>query len=185
MMQDELIIPTNAGSRICLWRPEPDTFHIEDIAAGVARKFRWSGQSDLTVAEHSVSVSKRLTGVEAQWGLMHDAAEAFLPDVPRPLKKRLLVRVPAGRHSFKLHTFDVLESRVLRAISIRFGLPWPIPPAVTKADDMEMAREARDLFGAPDTDAYPEPLGVPIVLPLTAEELFLRRFNELFREYVE
>lgn len=180
-----LLTPTKFGGRVSLLEPDPDSIDIRDIAAGLARRFRWSAQSDLTVAQHSVSVSRRLGGHEAQWGLLHDAAEAYLPDVCRPLKRRLLVETTDPRIGAKAwQQFGTVEERLLRAIGRRFGLAWPIPPVVQQADDRELAREARDLFGdaVAAEAAYPEPLVIepwPMV-----ENQFLRRFTELFREPV-
>lgn len=176
----EVIILTRHGNRLPILRPDPGSIQIEDIAAGLARTFRWSAQSDLTVAQHSVNVSRRLGGHAAQWGLLHDAAEAFLPDVARPLKAKLLVEVPLGSHSSTHERFDQIENRLLRTIGEAFGLTWPIPPAVIEADDREMAREARDLFGdaIAAENAYPEPL--VIEPPALVETQFLRRFAELF-----
>lgn len=175
----ELIIETKHGGRVPIFDPDPASIEIRDIAAGLARKFRWSGQADLTVAQHSVHVSRRLAGHEAQWGLMHDAAEAFLLDVPRPLKAKLMVYKALGTQ-WILEQFAAVENRLLRAIGERFGLAWPIPEAVHEADDRELHREARDLFGDAihAEEAYPEPL-VVVPQPL-AENLFLRRFAELF-----
>lgn len=178
-----MLMPTKFGGRVSLFQPDPDSIDIRDIAAGLTRRFRWSAQSDLTVAQHSVAVSRRLGGYEAQWGLLHDAAEAYLPDVCRPLKSRLLVETTDPRIGAKAwRQFREIEDQILRAIAKRFGLAWPMPVAVAEADDREMAREARDLFGdaALAQAAYPEPLVIqpwPVV-----ENQFLRRFTELFRE---
>ena len=61
-----------------------------DIAQGLSRRFRFGGQSpiDYTVAQHSVEVARVCwENVElALWGLLHDAAEAYLPDWQRPVK---------------------------------------------------------------------------------------------------
>lgn len=180
----EVIVGTKHGNRVPILKPDVNSIDILDIASGLARKFRWSGQSDLTVAQHSVNVSRRLGGHEAQWGLLHDAAEAYLMDVPRLLKLKLMICVPLGPHSWTYETFEAVENRLLRVIGQRFGLAWPIPQAVHDADDMEMHREARDLFGDPiaATKAYPERL--EIVPHALVQNVFLRRFTELFREPV-
>ena len=177
----EVLILTKSGGRVPIFRPDPESFTIDDIAAGLARRYRWNSQSDLTVAQHCVHVSRRLAGYEAQWGLLHDAAEAYLPDVARPFKAKLMVHVPFGRGVSAYQGFEKVEHRMLRAIGNKFGLDWPIPPAVHEADDRELAREARDLFGAAPENAYPEPLDI-VPAPI-AENLFKRRFVELFREY--
>jgi len=179
---DEMIVPTRHGHRLALFRPDPDSICIEDIAAGLARKYRWSGQCDLTVAEHSVNVSRRLGGYEAQWGLLHDAAEAYLADIARPLKRRTLVDVSAMTESAMYERIQHIENRLLHAIGKRFGLAWPMPEAVHVVDDKELGREARDLFGDPvrPDEAFPERLEITPA-PLV-EAMFLRRFAELFRE---
>lgn len=183
-LHNDMLIPTRYGCRVSVYRPDPGSFDIRDIAAGLARRYRWSAQSDLTVAQHSLNVSSRFAGANAQWGLLHDAAEAYLPDVPRPLKAKLMVCVALGPNAHTYETFAAIENRMLRAIGQQFGLPWPIPPAVIDADDRELGREARDLFGDAIAAgrAYPEPLVIePAVL---IETKFLRRFAELFREPV-
>jgi len=181
-----VFIPTRSGRRLDLAAPASDDIEIVDIAAGLARRFRWSGQTDYTVAQHSVAVSTRLEGDEARWGLLHDAAEAFYPDVARPLKARLMVCEPFGPRQL-IREFRDCEDRLLMAIANRFGLPWPIPPSVHEADDRELAREARDLFedrpmlwaiGPNHADPYPDRIDVspwPLV-----ENLFLKRYAELF-----
>ncbi len=179
----ELFVVTRSGRRVPIFRPDPDSIVIRDIAWGLARRFRWSGQRGLTVAQHSVHVSRRLNyEEEAQWGLLHDAAEAYLGDMPRPLRDRLAVTIPGpGRCGGQLRSWARVETGLLRAIGERFHLCWPVPAAVTEADDREMAREARDLFGDPGLAqcAYPEPL--PALLdPYPAQEMFIERVAELF-----
>jgi transposase len=106
----------------------------------------------------------------ALWGLLHDAGEAYLTDLPRPVKQ-------------SLPQFSELEDRVLRQVAVRFGLSWPMPPEVKLADNRLLATEARDLM-APWPDDWRldvEPLPDRIV-PLTwqdAERLFLAEFTRL------
>ena len=70
--------------------PESSDFAIEDIAAGLSNICRYAGQCSgfYSVAEHSLLVSE-VAFDHAYAALMHDAAEAFIGDVTRPLKQLL------------------------------------------------------------------------------------------------
>lgn len=70
------------------------TVLIEEIAAGLSNELRFSGHLNVpyTVAQHSISVSTWFHpgAYCARWhGLMHDASEAYLRDIPKPLKALL------------------------------------------------------------------------------------------------
>jgi len=100
--------------------------HIFDIAHGLALTCRFSGQClrFYSVAEHSVYVSKAVEkfGLDAaRWGLLHDASEAYLTDVPSPIKPCLV-------------GYSEIEERIQRVIAEKFDLPWPCPRQVKEAD---------------------------------------------------
>ena len=167
--------------------PRPEHIALEDIACGLSRAARWSGQTVVayTVAQHSVEVSERLSlpGVAA-WGLLHDAAEAYLGDCPRPLKERLFVQLERGGGAFEM--LVGVEMRILEAVAERFHLAWPIPKSVWEVDDRYLATERRDLFGldppatALEYEPYPERI-IPQAGPI-AHRLFLARAKELWIE---
>lgn len=185
-------IETFTGKRFFPLSPDPAKIHIKDIAHGLAGRFRFSGQSRdwYTVAQHSVEVSRRVPPEDALWGLLHDAAEAYLPDIPRPIKDRFHVSVDDnwgvnqiyGRVHWVILPFQAVEQHLLEAVAQRFGLTMPIPASVWDADDRELARERRDLFdGGPAWPGLKEPYPQPLVAlaPREAEALFLARFEEL------
>ena len=68
--------------------PNPDDIRIEDIAHALSNQCRFAGHARefYSVAEHSVHVSQLCLPEHALWGLLHDASEAYLVDLPRPLK---------------------------------------------------------------------------------------------------
>src|SRR5258707_6177159 len=90
--------------------PHSSPFTIEHIAVGLAHICRYSGQCNgfYSVAEHSLLVSDTAVGFELE-ALMHDAAEAFLGDITRPLKQML-------------PDYKRIEGEVERAIFSRFGI---------------------------------------------------------------
>lgn len=98
---------TYAGQRIYPLDPRADEIHFDDICVGLARECRYGNQSRdfYSVGEHSVIVSNyvELLATERGWlpgeaheaaceGLLHDAAEAYLGDIPRPLKRQRAMR---------------------------------------------------------------------------------------------
>lgn len=110
--------------------PNPATICIEDIARGLARTIRWRGQTHwpLTVAQHSVHVSIRLPHELQLAGLLHDASEAYLGDVPGPYKRLL-------------PDYNKMEQRMMKAIADKFGFEYPLHPMVTEMDRLALSLE--------------------------------------------
>ena len=113
-----------------------------DIARGLSHQCRFLGQTSVhySVAEHSVRVSELLQGWGCSrmiqlWGLLHDASEAYLGDVPSPLK-----------HTAVFAPYREAEDRLIKVICHRFGLPLAEPERVRHADAVLLATEARDLM---------------------------------------
>jgi uncharacterized protein len=165
-------IQTFTGRRFHPLAPDPAEVDITDIAHSLSLLCRFNGHCEAfySVADHSVRVSRLLPGEHALAGLLHDAGEAYVSDLPRPVKKQ----VPA---------FDDMEDLVLRAVFDRFGLVFPYADAVRWADDVLLATEMRDLM-TPAPEPWPlreapTPERVVPLAPLEAERLFLARFEEL------
>mgnify|MGYP005850916999 FL=1 len=159
-------IQTYTGRMFWPMRPRVEDLDIRDIAHSLAMQCRFNGHCRVfySVAEHCVRVSRILPQELAAWGLLHDAAEAYMSDLPRPVKQ-------------SLPEFAAAEERLLQVVADRFGLAWPIPQAVWQADDALLATEARDLMAPPPKSwglSVP-PLPAPIVPVSTgqAEEMFL------------
>lgn len=104
------------------------------------------------------------------WGLLHDASEAYLVDVPRPVKAYL-----AG--------YREAEEAVERAVAQAFNLPWPMPAEVKRVDNAILADEAAQIMASPPRDwCLAEPaLGIAIDpwSPQTAKRRFLEAFREI------
>ena len=161
-------ILTYTGKKFFPLADEPGEVDLRDIAHSLALQCRYNGHCRhfYSVAEHSVRVSHLVPPVDAAWGLLHDAAEAYVSDLPRPLK----LTVP---------DFRAAEERLLRQIADTFGLPWPMPRSVHHADEVLLATEVRDLM-APLADdwrfnAAPLAETVTPISPTDAEALFLAR----------
>ncbi len=167
-------IGTFSGLRFWPLNPDPEKILIEDIAHALAHQCRFGGHSSkfYSVAEHSVYVSRRCRQDDALWALLHDASEASLVDLPRPLK--LLPEFAPYRAA---------ECRLQRVIAQRFGLPPDQPASVTAADDEMLWIEIHSLLGSmPDEavrDVRPPFEVLKPLLPAEAERLFLQRFADL------
>lgn len=158
--------------------PGTSDFTIEDIAHGLANICRYSGQcsSFYSVAEHSILVSDTAKGFEFE-ALLHDAAEAFLGDITRPLKQLL-------------PEFKRIEAEVERAILDRFGITEAIPRQVKQADLRVLAAEQIQIM--PEGTAgwvrgqrvEPAPIVVRHLPPNEAKRMFLERFEALRPVYV-
>lgn len=137
--------------------PEPAQICLADIARGLANTARYCGQTRrrYSVAEHSIYLAQwflqRGEHETAQIALMHDAAEAYICDIPRPLKVLLAP------------LYKPIEEAVEAAIAKRFGMATLSHPAVKAADDRILEDERRALLGDPPYPWTPrEPLGIRI-----------------------
>lgn len=152
--------------------PRADEIEIEDIAHALAMQCRYAGHCMrfYSVAEHSVLLSRAVSAENAMWALMHDASEAYLVDVPRPLKPFL----PGYREA---------EDAVMRAVAERFGLSPDMPREVKVADGRILADEAGQNMATPPVPwAYTgEPLGIKLQYwsPEEAKRHFLNEFEAL------
>jgi hypothetical protein len=171
---DAAWIQTYSGRRFCPTNPNPDAIVIQDIAHSLSMQCRFTGHTKkfYSVAQHSVYVSHICNEEDALWGLLHDASEAYLTDVPRPLKR-------SGHFS----AYIEFEARMQAAICKRFGLPIEEPPSVKKADAKLLATESRDLMAPLHKDwiqrVSPLPFTVEAWDQQKAKDMFMQRFYEL------
>jgi hypothetical protein len=158
--------------------PRADEIHIGDIAHALSMQCRYAGHClrFYSVAEHSVLLANWIwrggaTQQTALWALLHDASEAYLVDVPRPVKPHLT-------------GYKAAEAKVMAAVCERFGLPEEMPAEVHEADGDIIADERANM--APCVApwyATGKGLGVELQFwtPDEAEAAFLKTFAELRR----
>jgi 5'-deoxynucleotidase YfbR-like HD superfamily hydrolase len=181
-----------SGRRLDLLDPSPLDIEIADIAHGLARVARWNGQTNgaqiFSVAQHTLLVeavlrehSPRVDTQVRLAALLHDAPEYVIGDMISPFKAVL-----DG-------AYKTVETRLLAAIHIRFGLPPVLPAEITqqiKAADIGAAYlEATQLAGFAQAEAKRLFGGDP-GLPLTMQQDYLtpwtaakaeKRFLERFK----
>ena len=183
--------------------PKPEDVCIEDIAHHLAIKCRFGGATQVpySVAEHSVRVSECLVplGHRLQLvGLLHDAAEAYLPDWPAPIKSRCGVIIEKrGVMSDSIEQIYIsashLEYNILDAIGRGLGVldlaRGVGDDAIKSADLILRATEKRDLMAKPPDDwgPLPNPMDEKI-MPwewFDAKRRFLKRWAELIAQTAE
>lgn len=180
--------------------PDPFTISIEAIARGLSRICRFNGHCKryYSVAQHSIHVSRLVAGKTAEatrslqlWGLLHDASEAYIGDLIRPVKVALGPKI-ASLNVAELNPYKRLEHRWMVAIGVALDFPLhlPEPASVKMADRISLATEYRDNMPW-NGDAPHNPDSVPVDVrrlqvyrfapAWRAERAFLRRYRELTR----
>ena len=159
-------IVTASGRVIDPINPDPDDILIEDIAHSLGNSCRFTGhvREFYSVAEHSVRMVELVGGEYARDVLLHDASEAYLSDIARPLKK----------YSRLGDLYEEVEDRLMEVISYKFDIEWPLCERVKWADEEMLKAEIRDLLPQVDDDR---------LLQWDAESVYERRI-EPWKPYV-
>lgn len=168
-------IQTYMGHKAFPASPSMMMLDIKDIAHSLSMQCRYAGHCNLfySVAEHSVHIARALPPKLRLWGLLHDAPETYLVDVPRPVKPYL-------------SNYEQLEEDLMKVIAERFYLVWPMPGLVKEYDNRilldEKAQNLKDVGLDWNLSSFGEPLGVTLQFwsPAEAEEQFLQTFNGIY-----
>ncbi len=138
-------IETFTGRYVDTNNPSRDVIHLLDIAHALAATCRFGGHCDpfLSVAEHAVFVSRHIfeltQNIElALAGLHHDDPEAYLGDIPRPMKS--LLQPYYGLMS------DRMDVAICDALNLPFGPDVFHSKPIKDADNFALLVEARHLL---------------------------------------
>lgn len=128
-------IQTYTGIKMFVMDPRPEEISIHDIAHSLSNQCRFTGHSRefYSIAQHSVLVSELLPAELKLVGLLHDASEAYLTDVARPVKEFL-------------SNYKDIEDKLMQAIAQKFSFDWPSSQELKDADNAALIAEQLYLF---------------------------------------
>ena len=186
-------IMTLSGRKFYPFSPDPIDVDLGDIAAALSKSCRYSGHTPgfYSVAEHCVKASETLeqllprgltpaNATAITWALLHDASEAYLNDLPRPIKNYM-------------PQYVLIENKIQDAILDAFGMELTPKEAdqVHKVDAAMLFFE-KDGFGWQDREWQLQPnsyyhmarlkKAIPEIefwSPKEAEQAFINRFEKV------
>lgn len=142
---------TYSGIEFDAFNPTEEMIDIRDIAHGLANTCRFHGQCKFfySVGQHCIQGYKYLKTIVNLWDdkerskeyknkvlltwLLHDATEAYILDMPTPIKN-------------KLREYKRLESNLNKVIVNKFRLLDPAPFAIKHMDSVMLSTEYYKLF---------------------------------------
>lgn len=170
---------TFTGQQFYPMSPSAEDVDPIDIAHALGLLCRYNGHIDrfYSVAEHCVLMSQAVPEEDALWALLHDATEAYVGDMIRPLK-------------LHMPDYRAAEDRVMDAIVTRFGLRSnEMPASVKDADSRILLTERAALMPGKqsrlkwDVDSLvPLPVTISAWGPEEASAQYTARLAELFTE---
>lgn len=175
---DKAWIETYTGKKFHILNPNQDEIDIIDIAHALSLQCRFNGHTKrfYSVAQHSIYVSNLVPREDALWGLLHDASEAYIMDMTRPMKRY----TEAGTAYMKV------ENHVMGVICQKFNLSAEQPASVHKADSLMLYAEKNQLMEPIEWDTKwsdtEEAANIVVAhwTPEEAEDFFLHRFAQLY-----
>jgi uncharacterized protein len=174
-------IQTVSGRRVNPFAPSAEDIDLGDIAVALSNQCRFGGHTRryYSVAQHACIVSDQVLEREGDayaslWALLHDASEAYLIDLPHPLKHRSEL----GR------LYREAEEGLEEIIRERFGLTGPAPAVVKEVDRAVLASERETLtmvaWHWPELEGVePLPITIEPWPPEVAAAAFLERHERL------
>lgn len=156
-------IRTFTGKYINPANPNPELICIEDIAHALSMQPRFGGHLPVfySVAQHCCRVSFLVPDHLRLPALMHDASEAYLIDVPKPIKSQL-------------SEYKEYEMQLMYEIAKKFGFIWPGHEKIDEADIAELELEWDELMLG---KGYPK-----TIIPLSQAQA-KQQFIDLFKLY--
>lgn len=135
-MEKPFVLRTFTGKLVDVANLKPADIDIVDIAHALSHQCRFAGHTQrfYSVAEHSLVVMDFIRkNFPADFrlqltALLHDSSEAYLVDLPRPVKQAM-------------PQYKVLEDAAMATIARVFNIEWPLPVIVKEVDDYVLKYE--------------------------------------------
>lgn len=154
--------------------PKAEDICIGDIAEALSKLCRYNGhiREFYSVAQHSVILSYLVPEEDALTALLHDATEAYVGDMVRPLKSLF-------------PEFSEIEHKIWEVIAQKYHLKTEFPASIKDHDFRICFTERRDLLNyTGETDwgdeMTPHDITITAQAPHTASFSFHKRFDYLW-----
>lgn len=129
-------IRTFSGEYIDILNPRPEQIHLEDIAHALSHQCRFAGHLPVfySVAQHSIHCCDLVEDRDQRLSaLLHDASEAYLLDIPTPVKSQLA-------------NYEEIERNLMTVVAQKFGFDYPLHDAVKAVDKTMLEKEWESLM---------------------------------------
>jgi hypothetical protein len=156
-------IRTISGQYVNVFEPNPDTLLISDIAHALSHQCRFGGHLPrfYSVAQHSLLCYLIAKEEEKFDALMHDASEAYLLDMPKPIK-------------LELPDYNIIEDNLMKILAKKFNFNYPKSPEVERVDIHLLKWEWEVIMLELPNSVYGP---IDCMTPLEAKTEFLRTFE--------
>lgn len=123
-------ITTFTKKYVNVFDPKPETLCIEDIAHALSKEQRFGNHLPInySVAQHSIICAELSSPRNKLTALLHDASEAYIRDLPKPIK----IRMPE---------YEAVEHTLMKCLSQKFGFIYPLPEEVKQIDKLMLIKE--------------------------------------------
>lgn len=117
--------------------PDVDDINVLDICHALSNQCRFTGHTRnfYSVGEHSCRVHDIVEEDQRKAAILHDAGEAYLMDLARPVKSQDEMRL-----------FREAEDKIMTLIAEKFGFEFPFTEEIKWADNTLLVTEYRDLM---------------------------------------
>jgi 5'-deoxynucleotidase YfbR-like HD superfamily hydrolase len=160
-------IRTFTGIYVNVFEPTPEMICIEDIAHALSMQCRFGGHLPYfySVAQHSASCCAIAEPEHKFAALMHDASEAYLLDIPRPIKKRLA-------------NYKEIEDGLMKIIATKYGFEYPLHQKVKDVDEVMLEAEWNQIM-------LQQGSALDYMDSRRAKEFFMNQFKILARPVID
>ena len=168
LINDDPVIRTFTGKWVNVFDPDINTIDIIDIAHALSFQCRFGGHlaEFYSVAQHSIwcfqtAEKNGLSKRDQLAALLHDASEAYLVDVPRPIK-------------YNMPEYRIIEDSLMKIIADVYDFDYPLSPDIKTIDSIALKLEW-DYLKIKKEGATP----LTIIDQSEAEGKFIEIFNNL------
>ena len=139
IMKENLFEPnkirTFSGLYVNPFEMKESNINIVDIAHSLSNQCRFAGHLPkfYSVAQHCVLCCYRAPKGFKLTALLHDASEAYLLDIPRPIKNQMPF-------------YKEAESRIMELVAVKYGFKYPLSKVIHEIDQNMLIFEWENLM---------------------------------------